>query len=91
MELQRVPGLPEFFDSLEDWVHDHAGGIGDAEKTRFSDARGRAEAALEDYETWLRAQPTHTDFHVGREKAEAIVRNRGVELSLDELHGIARD
>lgn len=87
IDRETIDGLPEFFASIRSWAEaeDYAS------LPQLQDAIAAAEEALQQYQQQLRAMPTTTQIHIGREAAESIVAANGVELSLDEIHGIARD
>ncbi len=87
IDQEKVEGLPHMFATLENW----AGEVGWADAPRLSKARAAAEASLASYKTWLAAQPTEDNLHVGRETAAQIIKLRGIDLSIDELHGIATE
>lgn len=84
---EKVAGLPHMFSTITGWAQE----VGWADTARLENACTVAEAALADYRTWLSEQPTEDNLHVGRETAAEIIRLRGIDLSIDELHGIARD
>ncbi len=87
IEVQRVEGLPSLLTNIREWAE-----LQDFEDLmRLSAAIEAAEEAMADYATWLGELPTSTNLHLGLEAAQTIVANRGIELSLDELHAIARD
>ena len=87
IDLEKVGELPSLFATLQGWA-DEVGYKGAAE---LSSAREAACAALESYRERLAALPTTTQIHAGHEAARRIIANNGIDLSLDELHGIARD
>lgn len=87
IERQKVAALPSLLDTLVGWAET----VGFADRERLAVARGEAERALVAYAERLAALPTTDGLHVGRETAERIVALRGIERSLDELHGMARD
>lgn len=87
MEVEKVRGLPQLFEMVRSW----------AEEVRFADraALGKAcveaERALEAYTGALGRLPTTTRFHLATEDAREIVRLRGIEPTLETLHGWARE
>ena len=87
MDLECISELPGFFATIEQWA--------DAEnwpdKERFRAARTSAEEAIESYKQKLAALPTTDNFHIGHEEAREVVRLAGIDLSLEELHQLARD
>jgi uncharacterized protein (DUF885 family) len=86
MDVAKVSELPTLLGSVESW----ANGERHPDRARMSKANVAARAALADYERRLRQLPTTAQLHVGSEVAARIVRLRGIEQSLDELHAIAR-
>lgn len=87
MDREKLEELPTLLHSLSDW----------AEHVEFSGAgalaRGvrRATEALSDHSQMLVRLPTTPHFHVGRASAERLVALRGIELSLEQMHALARD
>ena len=86
MDLERVAELPGFFASLCAW----GDAVGYADAPALDRARRKAEAALTRYADGLRALPTTTQLHLGRELAEEFVRTRGIEQPLEWLHHTAK-
>jgi uncharacterized protein (DUF885 family) len=84
---EKVEGLPHMFATLANWAQE----VKWADTPRLLRAREAAESSLVQYRDWLAAQPTSDNLHVGREAAAQIIKMRGIDLSIDELHGIARD
>lgn len=86
MDLAKVRELPTLISSMVTW----------AEAERFTDserlesASRTAQQALGEYAQKLSALPTERHLHTGPTVAANIVRLRGIEQSLDELHAIAR-
>mgnify|MGYP000403611697 CR=1 FL=1 len=87
MDRQKVAGLGELFTTLRDW----AAGEGWDGLARMDAAITTANEALAAYSTALETLPAETNLHVGPELAERFVDTAGIALTLDELHGIARD
>lgn len=88
MDVQRVEGLGQLFGTVRAFATHEVPG---ADLARLDRAIAEAEQALATYARDLRALPTTDDLHVGTEQTLRIVRARGIDLSLDALHGIARD
>jgi uncharacterized protein (DUF885 family) len=85
MDLAKVRGLPTLLGNIERW----------AETERFADAPvaravEAANTALEHYARTLEATPTRAEFHIGESAARELVRLRGIEQPLEELHAMAR-
>ncbi len=87
IDLDKVAEMPGFFANLQNWADD----VGFADRAALQAARERAEAALTSYSERLRQMPTTTQLHVGDECTRELVALRGIELSLSELHQLARD
>ncbi len=87
MDVEKVEGLTQLFSTAEDWAERE----GFADTERLASARRHAESALSDYVDRLEKLPTTRQLHVGEAIARDIVRKRGIDKSLEELHGIAKD
>ncbi len=87
IDAERVAGLPSLFATLRGWS-EHEGW---ADAPRLAAASRAAEDALADYARRLRALPTTTHLHLDRAGAEEIVRLKGIDLGLDDLHALATD
>jgi hypothetical protein len=86
MDLQKTVGLRQLFTNIHTWATE----LGWDGVSRLAAACSAADQALTRYEERLRALETTNQLHVGDEVARDIVRLRGIDLSLEELHGIAR-
>ena len=86
MDVAKVVELPSLIVSMQVWAREVCW-TGDS---WLSEVSARASAALQAYAERLRALPTTSQFHVGPSAAARIVALRGIEQSLDELHGMAR-
>ena len=86
METQRIAGLPSFFDNLAvgGWHRLCRSGA-------LETARTAASEALVSYGRRLAELPTETDFQIGDAAAREVVRLRGIDASLEVLHGYARE
>ncbi|MCB9760536.1 MAG: DUF885 family protein [Alphaproteobacteria bacterium] len=87
VELERVVGLPELFETVRGWAES----VSWPDRGRLEVARVEAERALTDYAERLRALPTHAGFHIGDADARRIIALRGIDLSPEQLHRVARD
>lgn len=87
MDREKVAGLGDLFATLRDWAE----GEGWSDLARMDAAIATATDALRAYSAALGALPTETNLHVGPELAQRFVATSGIDLSLAELHGIARD
>jgi hypothetical protein len=86
MDTAKVRELPTLLANIESWAHSER--WPDAE--RLGRANVAARAALADYERRLLAMPSTQNLHVGQATAARIVKLRGIEQSLDELHAMAK-
>jgi uncharacterized protein (DUF885 family) len=86
MDVEKVEGLTQLFSTAEKWAEEE--GFPDA--PRLVSARQRAESALQSYLERLKQLPTTRNLHVGDAIAREIVRMRGIDRSLEELHDIAK-
>ncbi|MEY3212445.1 MAG: hypothetical protein RIT28_2926 [Pseudomonadota bacterium] len=86
-ELSTLDGLPSLHDTVERLAEEVHYPRLDALRA----ARAVAEAAISRYAEALRTLPTTTNLHIGVAQTERLLRARGVTLSLDELHQLARD
>jgi uncharacterized protein (DUF885 family) len=85
IDLEKTQGLPHMFATLAGWAEEEAW----ADRSRLAGATERAEQAIAEYRRWLGEQPTVKNLHLGRDVAEGVIRFRGIDLSVEELHGIA--
>jgi hypothetical protein len=87
IDLETIAGLPEFFASIESWADSENYAGGDS----LREAVTLANKALQAYSKQLRSLPTTTAFSIGLEQSRALVAANGLELSLEEIHQVARD
>ncbi len=85
IDIEKVQGLPELFQTIYDWAQEEKF----PEIERLAAARRQAEAALAQYAEKLQALPTTTSFFIGEEQARNLVQLRGIDKSLEELHSMA--
>jgi uncharacterized protein (DUF885 family) len=87
IDLEKVRELPGLLKTIIDWAK--------AENWVRSDALeaacANAGSAMSEYCTALENLPTTRNFHLGRQTAEALVASRGIELSLEQIHKLAKD
>lgn len=87
IDLEKVAGLPELFQTIHDWAA--------AEKfpaiEQLAAARRQAEAALLQYTEKLKALPTTANFFIGEDQARKLIQLRGIDKSLAELHAMATE
>ena len=86
MDVEKVSGLGQLFDTAEAWAER----VGFADRKRLKAARTRAEGALESYVSQVQALPSTRQFHLGHETARRIVDLRGIDRSFDELLAMAK-
>jgi len=87
MDLEKAEGLPELIETLVAWGDE----LAFPDKARLRSVADQAISALASYRVRLAAMPTSTNIHLGDEESRRTVALRGIELPLEELHGIARD
>ncbi len=87
IEREKVAGLPGLLDTVLAWARE-AGWEG---LPHLEAAASRARDALGDYARRLGELPRTSSFSVGEDLARATVHHNGLDLSLEDLHGIAVD
>ena len=87
MDLECVEELPSFFATIQDWAQREAW----PDLPRLALACEQATAALSDYARELAKLPTADNFHIGDAHARDVVRLSGIDLTLEQLHALARD
>jgi len=87
MDLEKVAEAPELLATVCGWATEVAWPNAD----RLATAAAAATTALTAYAERLAAMPTTTALHLDEADARELVRMRGVELSLEELHAVARE
>jgi uncharacterized protein (DUF885 family) len=87
MECEIVDELPSLFAVIQAWADEVAW----SEASQLASSISQAEAALVGYLERLRQLPTTTQIHLGEDIARQIVKLRGIDESLEELHQIATD
>ncbi len=87
MDMQKVEGLPSLFTTIRNWAE----GEGWDGLARLDDAIAALKPALNDYVAALKALPTAEGVHIGPELAREFIRTAGIDLSLSQLHGIAKE
>jgi uncharacterized protein (DUF885 family) len=87
IDLETIDGLPDFFATILQWARDEAYPHVDA----LAAAIAQANAALADYARRLGELPTTDAFSIGEEQAQTLISGNGIELTLAEIHQIARD
>ncbi|MBW2417913.1 MAG: DUF885 domain-containing protein [Deltaproteobacteria bacterium] len=87
MDLTKVAELPGLFTNVCDWAEEERWSAG----AQLAAACDHAGSALHDYSERLRAIPTTEALHLDDETARRLVALRGIDLSFEQLHRIARD
>lgn len=86
MDLKKVAGLPQLFDSVVAW----SDAVTFADRQRLLRARAAAEQALEAYGARLAAMPAGAGLHLSEADARRTVELRGIDLDFSTLHAIAK-
>jgi uncharacterized protein (DUF885 family) len=86
IDQEKVAALPELIKTILEW----AASIQYPSLLRLQAAAEVSSGALLDYNDRLGQLPTTDHFHIGDSAARQIVRLRGIERSLEELHSYAR-
>ncbi|MEN6414569.1 MAG: DUF885 family protein [Veillonellales bacterium] len=87
MDVAKTAELPAFFASLCTWAkREQYPGI-----VRLKSARKKAETALADYTAKLQTMTTTVQFSIGPDQAARLIALKGIDLSLDELHRLAKN
>ena len=85
IDMGKVTNLPDLFSTIFNW--------GQAEEypqlKRLAVAREQAELALTNYLEKLQSMKTTTALFIGKEQAIKLIKLRGIDKSLDELHVMA--
>lgn len=85
IDQEKVAALPELLQTILGWAES----IGYPSLLRLQAAAEVATGALLDYNDRIGQLPTTERFHIGDTAARRIVRLRGIERSLEELHSYA--
>ena len=87
IDLEKVSNLPDLLSTIYNW--------GEGEEypqlSRLAAARKKAELALEKYIEKLQGMKTTTSLFVGKEQASKLIKLRGIDKSLSELHTMATE
>lgn len=87
IDVEKVEGLPELFSTIYNWGQEELY----PQLERLAAAKQQAELALLNYIQQLKAMPTATNLFIGREQAGKLVKLRGIDQSLDQLHHMATE
>lgn len=87
IDIDSVKELPSLFKTVSKKAEDdnYAG------LNKLNRMMEKAEAALKEYITQLTKMKTNQYFAIGVEQAQKLVRLRGVDLSFDQMQGMAKD
>jgi len=85
IDIEKVEGLPELFATIYNWAKEEQY----PEINRLASAQKEAQVALSKYIEQLQKMPTTTRFSIGIEKARQLIKLRGIDQSLEELHTMA--
>lgn len=86
MDIEKIEELPTLLSSIHGWAEQEQF----ADSPRLKRACNAANEGLQAYGQHLSKLPTTEHFHVGTDVAEKIVKYRGIDQSLDELHALSR-
>ncbi|WP_378954695.1 DUF885 family protein [Pelosinus sp. sgz500959] len=87
MDIEKITGLPELFDTIYNWGQEE----NYSQLDRLAVAKEEAEVALVSYRTKLQAMPTTNHLFIGKEQAAKLIKLRGIEQSIDDLHEMATE
>ncbi len=87
IELDKLTGLPALLENIRDWAERQRW----SGRDRLERACAQALAAVQGYAAELRLLPTTRQFHLEEADARELVRLGGIELSLEQLHGLASE
>lgn len=85
IDIEKVEGLPELFQTIYNWAEQEKF----PEIERLQGAKRKAEAALVQYVSKLKKMPVTTNFFIGEEQARELIKHRGIDKSLEDLHAMA--
>lgn len=87
IDLEKVDGLPDLFHTIYNWAKDEHY----PQLQRLGRAREQAEVSLLHYVTELKAMKTTTNLFIGKQQASKLIKLRGIDQSLDQLHRMAKE
>lgn len=85
LDSEKVAGLPDLLQTIYDWAEKEQY----PEIRRLAAARKEAEAALIQYVDKLNVMPTTNNFFIGEEQTRKLIKLRGIDKSIEELHAMA--
>lgn len=87
IDIEKVDGLADLFSTIYNWAQEEEyPGL-----ERLAVAKQQAEVSLLHYKGQLKVMKTTTNLFIGKKQASELVKLRGIEQSLDELHGMAQE
>ncbi|MBP2625833.1 MAG: hypothetical protein H6Q68_544 [Firmicutes bacterium] len=87
IDIEKVTNLPELFSTIYNWAQEEKY----PQLKRLAVAHKQAELALENYIKELQAMATTTTLFIGQEQASKLIKLRGIDQSLDELHALSAE
>lgn len=87
IDIEKIDGLAELFSTIYNWAQEEK--YPDLE--RLAVAKEQAESSLLHYTTQLKAMKTTRNLFIGKKQASELVKLRGIDQSLDELHHMAQE
>ena len=85
IDMEKVSNLPDLFSTIYNWGEEEEY----PQLARLAVARQNAELAIKRYMVDLQAMKTTTMLFIGKEQAIKLIKLRGIDKSLDELHTMA--
>ena len=85
IDIEKVANLPDLFSTIYNWgqVEEYP------QLARLAAAQQQAELALTNYMGKLQGMQTTTMLFIGKDQASKLIKLRGIDKSLNELHGMA--
>jgi len=87
IDAEKVAGLPELLSTLYNWGQEEQY----PQLVRLAEACKQAEGALINYIEQLQAMKTTNSLVIGRQQASKLIRLRGIDQSIDQLHKMATE
>ena len=87
MELESLKELPSFFDNIYNW----AKGVEFKNLGALEKVIKAANSALAQYKQFLEVMPMSKNIVLGDMQMNQVIKSRGINLTPDELHQIAKD
>ena len=87
IETQKVDAMPTLLGAVVDFAEENAW----SQRAELARAADEAREALVRYRARLDGLDTTDQIHIGEEDTRRLVRLRGIELGLEQLHALARE